>query len=174
MVFTPEPETLSHYNYDPSFEAAIAVGVLYSLAFFVTFFQWLRYNAGVWATMVIAAASEYFSSWLTLYFWVCTKDNSVVEGAGYIIRALSTKHVTEKSIYVAQTALIVLSPVLMAAACYIIFVSPSSFQAELSCNYGNVANVMNIRGESFITSSQRKHEPPSSSGFPIGSLPLFS
>lgn len=97
-----------------------------------------------------------------------------MEGAGYIIRALSTKHVTEKSIYVAQTALIVLSPVLMAAACYIIFVSPSSFQAELSCNYGNVANVMKIRGESFITSSQRKHEPPSSSGFPLGSLPLFS
>ncbi|KAM0164150.1 hypothetical protein ACHAPG_000901 [Botrytis cinerea] len=100
MVFTPEPGTLSHYNYDPSSEAAIAVGVLYSLAFFVTFFQWLRYNAGVWATMVIAAG---------------------MEGAGYIIRALSTKHVTEKSIYVAQTALIVLSPVLMAAACYIIF-----------------------------------------------------
>ncbi|KAK6614292.1 RTA1 domain containing protein (7-aminocholesterol resistance protein) [Botrytis cinerea] len=100
MVFTPEPGTLSHYNYDPSFEAAIAVGVLYSLAFFVTFFQWLRYNAGVWAIMVVAAA---------------------MEGAGYIIRALSTKHVTEKSIYVAQTALIVLSPVLMAAACYIIF-----------------------------------------------------
>ncbi|KAM0137642.1 hypothetical protein ACHAO1_003961 [Botrytis cinerea] len=100
MVFTPEPGTLSHYNYDPSFKAAIAVGVLYSLAFFVTFFQWLRYNAGVWAIMVVAAA---------------------MEGAGYIIRALSTKHVTEKSIYVAQTALIVLSPVLMAAACYIIF-----------------------------------------------------
>ncbi|KAF7928671.1 uncharacterized protein EAE98_005727 [Botrytis deweyae] len=100
MVLTPEPRTLSHYNYDPSFSATLAVGVLYSLAFFVTFFQWLRYNAGAWAIMVVAAA---------------------MEGAGYIIRAISSKHVTEKSIYVAQTALIVLSPVLMAAACYIIF-----------------------------------------------------
>ncbi|TGO80691.1 hypothetical protein BELL_0002g00130 [Botrytis elliptica] len=100
MVLTPEPRTLSHYNYDPSFSAALAVGVLYSLAFFVTFFQWLRYNAGAWAIMVVAAA---------------------MEGAGYIIRAISSKHVAEKSIYVAQTALIVLSPVLMAAACYIIF-----------------------------------------------------
>ncbi|TGO42721.1 hypothetical protein BHYA_0006g01240 [Botrytis hyacinthi] len=46
---------------------------------------------------------------------------AAMEGAGCIIRAISSKRVTEKSIYVAQTALIVLSPVLMAAACYIIF-----------------------------------------------------
>ncbi|TGO30273.1 hypothetical protein BPAE_0006g00110 [Botrytis paeoniae] len=78
MVLAPEPRTLSHYNYDPSFSAAIVVGILYSLAFFVTFFQWLRYNAGVWAIMVVAAG---------------------MEGAGYIIRAISSKHVTEKSIY---------------------------------------------------------------------------
>ncbi|KAF7913603.1 uncharacterized protein EAF01_000009 [Botrytis porri] len=45
-----------------------------------------------------------------------------MEAAGYIIRAISSKHDTENPIYVAQTALIVLSPVLMAAACYTIFV----------------------------------------------------
>lgn len=50
--------TPSHYNYDPSFDAAIVVGVLYSLAFIVTFFQWCKYKAGVWAIMVVASASK--------------------------------------------------------------------------------------------------------------------
>ncbi|KAF7949838.1 uncharacterized protein EAE97_003347 [Botrytis byssoidea] len=111
MVPSPEPGTLSHYSYDPSFSAAIVVGTFYSLAPFVTFFQWLRYYAGVWAIMVVAVA---------------------MAGAGYIIRAIFSKHGTEKSIYVAQTALIVLSPVLMAATCYIIFESRDYFQAELT------------------------------------------
>jgi hypothetical protein len=41
---------------------------------------------------------------------------------GYIVRSISTQNVTNKSLYIAQFSLIVLSPVLMAAACYVIFV----------------------------------------------------
>jgi hypothetical protein len=44
-----------------------------------------------------------------------------VEAAGYIVRCLSTQNVSNKTLYVAQFCLIVLAPVLMAAACYVIF-----------------------------------------------------
>lgn len=36
-----------------------------------------------------------------------------MESAGYIIKIISTKNVDDKSLYVAQYALIVLAPVLM-------------------------------------------------------------
>lgn len=45
-----------------------------------------------------------------------------MEAAGYIARSVSTQNVDNKHIYVAQYCLIVLAPVLMAAACYVIFV----------------------------------------------------
>jgi len=48
----------SRYNYTPSFDAAVVVAVLYSLAFAVTVFQWVRYRAWVWLAMVIGAASK--------------------------------------------------------------------------------------------------------------------
>ncbi|KAH8808495.1 RTA1 like protein-domain-containing protein [Xylogone sp. PMI_703] len=90
----------SRYGYDPSQTAAIAVAVIYSIAFIITLVQWIRYRAWVWVVMVIAAGMEAF---------------------GYIARSISAKHVDQKNIYVAQFALIVLSPVMMAAANYVIF-----------------------------------------------------
>jgi hypothetical protein len=51
--------------------------------------------------------------------------NFPVEAVGYIARTLSTKHTSNRNIFIVQFCLIVLSPVLMAAACYIIFVSRS-------------------------------------------------
>ncbi len=49
---------ISHYNYTPSFDAAIVVAVLYSLAFALTAFLWVRYRAWVWMVMVVAAGSK--------------------------------------------------------------------------------------------------------------------
>lgn len=50
---------ISHYKYTPSLDAAIVVAVLYSVAFAITLFQWVRYRAWVWVVMVLAAASEF-------------------------------------------------------------------------------------------------------------------
>ncbi|TAQ90322.1 hypothetical protein B7494_g1394 [Chlorociboria aeruginascens] len=90
----------SKYNYEPSFEAAVIFAMLYTVVFVTSAFQCLRYRAWVWIIMVVAAG---------------------MESAGYIIRSISTKHVDSKNLYVLQFCLIVLAPVLMAAACYVIF-----------------------------------------------------
>jgi len=51
---------LSHYNYTPSLDAAIVVAILYSIAFALTFFLWLKYRAWVWVVMVVAAGSTFY------------------------------------------------------------------------------------------------------------------
>ncbi|KAE8441144.1 hypothetical protein EG329_005827 [Mollisiaceae sp. DMI_Dod_QoI] len=89
-----------YYHYTPSLDAAIVVAVLFTLAAIGTVLQFLRYKSWVWTTMVLAAC---------------------MESAGYILRCISTQNVHEKNIYVASFSLIVLAPVLMAAACYIVF-----------------------------------------------------
>ena len=48
----------SHYNFAPSLPAAIIWASLYSIAFAVTFFQWIKYRAWVWVVMVLAAGSK--------------------------------------------------------------------------------------------------------------------
>ncbi|TVY20544.1 Protein RTA1 [Lachnellula arida] len=93
-------QTQSHYEYDPSLAAAIVAATLYTLAFAATFILWIRYKAWVWVVMVVAAA---------------------MESIGYIVRCLSTQKPDNKVLYVLSFALIVLAPVLMAAACYIVF-----------------------------------------------------
>jgi hypothetical protein len=49
--------------------------------------------------------------------------SSAMEAAGYIVRCLSIKNVTNKDLFIVQFALVVLAPVLMAASLYVIFVS---------------------------------------------------
>jgi len=83
----------------------------------------------------------------------------IVEAAGYIVRSISTQHIYNKNLYVTQFSLIVLAPVLMAAACYIVFVChPTSvgflFILTLDC-----------RVELFSTLFQEKQERSSCSGF---------
>ncbi|KIM95606.1 hypothetical protein OIDMADRAFT_133677 [Oidiodendron maius Zn] len=90
----------SHYNFAPSLPAAIIWASLYSIAFAVTFFQWIKYRAWVWVVMVLAAG---------------------MESGGYIVRSISAQHVDNKKIYVVQFCLIVLAPVLMAAVLYVAF-----------------------------------------------------
>lgn len=46
-----------------------------------------------------------------------------MEMVGYIARILSIKKDTAKALFVLQYCLVVLAPVLMAGACYVIFVS---------------------------------------------------
>ena len=60
-------------------------------------------------------------------------DFLTVEASGFICRTISVKHVTEKPIYTAGFTLIVLAPVLMAAACYIVFVRRNGLHT--STNY---------------------------------------
>ncbi|TVY41356.1 Protoporphyrin uptake protein, partial [Lachnellula occidentalis] len=93
-------QTKSRYAYDPSLATAIVAAALYTLAFALTFILWLTYKAWVWAVMVVAAA---------------------MESIGYIVRCLSTQKPDDKVLYVLSFALIILAPVLMAAACYIVF-----------------------------------------------------
>lgn len=109
----------SYYRYDPSLAVAIVAAVLYSIAFVLTFIQWIRYKAWIWAIMVVASASKLN---LQIYSHVTYRSNKLpVEAVGYIGRCVSTQNVTARSIYVLQFALIILAPVLMAACCYIIF-----------------------------------------------------
>jgi len=88
------------YRYTPTLGAAIAVGVIYSLAFIATIVQFIRFKSWVWTVMLLASG---------------------MEAAGYIVRSISTKHIYNKNLYVTQFSLIILAPVLMAAACYIVF-----------------------------------------------------
>ncbi|PMD23042.1 RTA1 like protein [Hyaloscypha hepaticicola] len=92
--------TNDYYRYKPSLDAAIVVAILYTLAFMGTIFQFLRYRSWVWTVMVVALG---------------------MEAAGYITRCISAKNVDNKDLYIIQYTLVVLAPVLMAAACYIVF-----------------------------------------------------
>jgi RTA1 like protein len=108
-----------YYRYKPSLDAAIVVAVLYTLAFVGTLLQFVRYRSWVWTTMVLAAGSEYFPNTKQQEISI---DKETVEAAGYIARCLSVNHVDNKNLYIINFTLIVLAPVLMAAACYIVFV----------------------------------------------------
>ncbi|KAJ5113736.1 RTA1 like protein-domain-containing protein, partial [Penicillium angulare] len=100
LVSRSHEANTSFYQYDPSLAVAIVAAALYGTAFVLTFVQWIRYKSWIWVVMVLAAA---------------------MEAVGYIGRCISTQNVTEKPIYVLQFSLIILSPVLMAACCYILF-----------------------------------------------------
>ncbi|KAL5315617.1 hypothetical protein ACEPPN_016486 [Leptodophora sp. 'Broadleaf-Isolate-01'] len=88
------------YHYDPSLAAAIVFSVAYSLAFIGTLLQFMRYRSWVWTIMVVSSA---------------------MEAGGYIARCFSGQDPTSQTKYTVQLLLIVLAPVCMAAACYIVF-----------------------------------------------------
>ncbi|KAK9357768.1 RTA1 like protein-domain-containing protein [Lipomyces starkeyi] len=90
----------SYYEYTPSQTAATVFAALFSAAFSATFIQWIRYRAWVWLVMVVAAS---------------------MESLGYISRSISTRHTDKRGVFIAQFSLIILAPVLIAAACYVIF-----------------------------------------------------
>lgn len=54
----PREYNLSYYRYSPSVGAAVLFAVLYSIIFVLAVFQWIRYKAWVWITMIIAVASK--------------------------------------------------------------------------------------------------------------------
>jgi hypothetical protein len=58
-TFTMEITTHDYYRYKPSFDAAIVVAILYTLAFMGTILQFLRYRSWVWTVMVFASGSEF-------------------------------------------------------------------------------------------------------------------
>ncbi|KAK9311788.1 RTA1 like protein-domain-containing protein [Lipomyces starkeyi] len=90
----------SYYEYTPSQTVATVFAALFSAAFSATFIQWIRYRAWVWLVMVVAAS---------------------MESLGYICRSISTRHTDKRGVFIAQFSLIILAPVLIAAACYVIF-----------------------------------------------------
>lgn len=93
-----------HYRYNPSLPAAIVAAALYGIVFVATLVRFIKYKSWVWVIMVVASAMEV---------------------GGYIARCISVKNPDSSSVFITQTALIVLAPVLMAAACYIVFVTDS-------------------------------------------------
>ena len=115
----------SYYRYDPSLPAAIVVSVLYSLAFVGTAVQWLRYKSWVWIIMVLTAGSkcDLIHNYPSMKSREA-KNRTVVEAGGHVVRCISTQNIADKDIYVVQFSLVVLAPVLIAAACYVIFVRP--------------------------------------------------
>ncbi|KAF4637771.1 hypothetical protein G7Y89_g290 [Cudoniella acicularis] len=115
----------SHYPYSPSLDVAIVVSALWSLAFILTAIQWFRYKSWVWLVMVLASA---------------------MEPAGYISRCLSIKSPTNKSLYIVQFALVVLAPVLMAGACYVVFLTPLFVTADI------IALFLQLIGTVIVTS----------------------
>ncbi|KAL4920930.1 RTA1 like protein-domain-containing protein [Aspergillus aurantiobrunneus] len=93
-------DPVSYYHYSPSLGAASAFAALYSLTFIGTAVQWLRFRPLVWLVMLIAAA---------------------MEAVGYISRTISTQDTSARTVYVLQFALLILAPVLMAGALYVLF-----------------------------------------------------
>ncbi|KAK9234156.1 RTA1 like protein-domain-containing protein [Lipomyces kononenkoae] len=90
----------SYYAYTPSHTAAMVFAILFSITNVGTVSQSIRYRAWVWIVMVVAG---------------------LMESLGYIARSLSSENPEKRGLFIGQFCLIVLAPVLMAAACYIIF-----------------------------------------------------
>ena len=81
-----------------------------------------------------------------------------MEAAGYITRCISAKNVDNKDLYIIQYTLVVLAPVLMAAACYIVFVcSITPHCAPILTAY--------FRAESSSMLFPKKHEQHDSFGY---------
>ncbi|KAL4949034.1 RTA1 like protein-domain-containing protein [Aspergillus filifer] len=99
-MLAPREEERSYYHYSPSVGAAGVFTALYTIAFIGTVAQWLRFRPVVWIVMVIASAME------------CI---------GYIARVVSTQDTTARIPYVLQFSLLILAPVLMAGALYVLF-----------------------------------------------------
>ncbi|RDW72350.1 RTA1 domain-containing protein [Aspergillus mulundensis] len=100
MLVPREESAESHYEYAPSLGAAAVFAALYTLALIGTVVQWIRFRPVVWLVMVIAAA---------------------MESTGYISRCISVQNTTARTVYVLQFALLILAPVLMAGALYVLF-----------------------------------------------------
>ncbi|KAL2809172.1 RTA1 like protein-domain-containing protein [Aspergillus granulosus] len=90
----------SYYHYDPSVAAAVIFAVLYGIAFVGTIVQWFRFRPVVWLVMVISAA---------------------MESIGYIARCVSVRDVSARTPFSLQFGLLILAPVLMAGALYVLF-----------------------------------------------------
>lgn len=120
----------SFYQYDPSTAAAVVFAILYAVENIILLYQLIRYRAWAWTVFFVASISKLdLKSWIrgtsTSSFTASGSkaDFIKVELLGYIARIVSIKNVDQQGIYVAQFALIVLAPILMAAAYYVIFVS---------------------------------------------------
>lgn len=93
-------EVKDWYAYDPSKAAAIAACACFVVGLIVHLWQTIRHRAWIWFVMVLAVAMEAF---------------------GYATRVASTQDVSNKSKFVVQYVLIVLSPVLMTGIIYVVF-----------------------------------------------------
>ncbi|KAL2868578.1 RTA1 domain-containing protein [Aspergillus lucknowensis] len=99
-MLTRRDDPESYYNYQPSVGAAALFAALYGLAFIGTVVQWLRFRPVVWLVMVVSSA---------------------MEAVGYITRTISTQDVSARTIFSLQFGLLILAPVLMAGALYVLF-----------------------------------------------------
>ncbi|KAL4901449.1 hypothetical protein BDW74DRAFT_83610 [Aspergillus multicolor] len=101
MMLVPRDDSSDPYwNFAPSLGAAAVFAALYTLALIGTIAQWIRFKPVVWLVMVIAAA---------------------MESIGYIARCISTQNTTARTVFVLQFSLLILAPVLMAGALYVLF-----------------------------------------------------
>ena len=95
------------FRIDPSVTIAAVAAVLFTLACLGGAIQTVRYKSSVWWVMIVAATFE---------------------AIGFIARVPSARDPESRTIFIISFTLIVLAPVLMAAACYVVFVCiPSLF-----------------------------------------------
>ncbi|KAH0613540.1 uncharacterized protein H6S33_005426 [Morchella sextelata] len=89
--------TVNWYEYDPSLPTAIVGAILFGIVGFVTLFQFFQKRCWFWWPLVLG---------------------TMMEMAGYIARAPSSKYTDNKNMYIVQLVMIILAPGIMAAACY--------------------------------------------------------
>ncbi|KAI1448230.1 RTA1-domain-containing protein [Annulohypoxylon stygium] len=95
-----EDQNLSFYDYDPSIPAAVVVCVLFGLTLIWSTFMTIRKRSWVWTVQIIAI---------------------LMEVVGYAVRIVSANDPTSLSPYAVQFCVIILAPVLMAGAIYVVF-----------------------------------------------------
>ncbi|KAH7407937.1 RTA1 like protein-domain-containing protein [Cadophora sp. MPI-SDFR-AT-0126] len=93
----PKVPITNWYDYEPVLAPAIVFGILYTVAFAVTTYQFFRYKT---------------------WFWICMVVGALMEAIGYVGHIFSVAEEGDKGLYILQFVMIFIAPAVMAAACY--------------------------------------------------------
>ncbi|CZT02522.1 related to RTM1 protein [Rhynchosporium agropyri] len=109
----PKVPITNWYDYEPALTPAIVFGILYTVAFVFTAFQFFRYKT---------------------WFWICMVIGGLMEAIGYVGHIFSVAKEGDKGLYILQFVMIFIAPAVMAAACYMamgrvaLHAAPKEFQ----------------------------------------------
>ncbi|PVH72811.1 RTA1-domain-containing protein [Cadophora sp. DSE1049] len=140
-------------DYEPQLAPAIVFGILYTVAFAVTTYQFFKYKT---------------------WFWICMVVGALMEAIGYVGHIFSVAEEGDKGLYILQFVMIFIAPAVMAAACYMamgriaLYAAPKEYQTVkhlwipprymtplfMTCDIG--AFVTQVMGGSDSTDSDRE------------------